>query len=128
MFDWLKRMFSSLQAPSVLQKESRYIVTVDEKEIRCRRPSGETESVTWDDLNSVIIETNDTGPWGMDVWWLLLGVNGASGCSIPQGATGDQALLRKLYALPGFDSEQFIAAMSCTDNQRFLCWTRPAAS
>ena len=128
MFNLLKRMLSPLQAPSELQKESRYIVTVDEKEIRCLRPSGETESVAWDDLDSVIVETNDTGPWGMDVWWLLLGVNGASGCSIPQGATGDQALLRKLQALPGFDNEQFIAAMSCADNQRFLCWTRPATS
>ena len=128
MFNLLKRMLSPLQAPSELKKESRYIVTVDEKEIRCLRPSGETESVAWDDLDSVIVETNDTGPWGMDVWWLLLGVNGASGCSIPQGATGDQALLRKLQALPGFDNEQFIAAMSCADNQRFLCWTRPATS
>jgi hypothetical protein len=128
VFDWLKRMLSSVQAPSELQKESRYIVTLDEQEVRCRRPSGETESVAWDDLNSVIVETNDTGPWGMDVWWLLLGVDGISGCSIPQGATGDQALLHKLLSLPDFDSEQFIAAMSCADNQRFLCWTRPAAS
>ena len=67
MFSWFKRMFSLPQAPSELQKESRYVVTVDEKEVRCRRPSGETESVTWGDLNSVIIETNDAGPWGMDV-------------------------------------------------------------
>jgi hypothetical protein len=62
------------------------------------------------------------------VWWLLSGVNGASGCVIPQGATGEQALLAKLQSLPGFDNEQLITAMSCTDNQKFLCWRRPAAS
>jgi hypothetical protein len=128
VFDRLKRMFSPPQVAPRLQMESRYVVTVDEKEVRCRRPSGETESVTWDDLDGVIVETNDTGPWGADVWWLLFGVNGASGCVIPQGATGEQALLSKLQSLPGFDNEQLIAAMSCTDNQKFLCWTRTAAS
>lgn len=115
-------------APSRLQPESRFIVTVDDKGVRCQRPSGETETVLWDDLEAVIIETNDTGPWGADVLWVLLGRDGAGGCVIPQGATGEDALLGKLQSLPAFDNEQLIAAMSCTDNQKFLCWRRPAAS
>ena len=128
MLDWLKRMFSPGNVPSRLQPESQYVITVNENEVRCQRPSGETESVTWDDLDAVIVETNDTGPWGADVLWLLFGKNGSSGCVIPQGATGEQTLLNKLQSLPGFDNEQLIAAMSCTDNQKFLCWRRPAAS
>ena len=128
MFDWLKRMCSPQHAASRLQPESQFVVTVDDKGVCCQRPSGDTESVTWDDLDAVIVETNDTGPWGADVLWLLIGDNGSSGCVIPQGATGEPALLAKLQSLPGFDNEQLIAAMSSFGNQKFLCWRRSAAS
>jgi hypothetical protein len=128
VLDWLKRTLSPRRAASRLQPESGYVVTIDETGVRCQRPSGDMESVTWDDLDAVLVETNDTGPWGADVVWLLLGSNGSSGCVIPQGATGEQALLARLQSLPGFDNEQLIAAMSCTENQKFLCWRRPAAS
>jgi hypothetical protein len=62
MLDWLKRLFPAKHPASRVQPESRFVVTVDESGVRCLRPSGETESVTWDDLDAVIIETNDTGP------------------------------------------------------------------
>jgi hypothetical protein len=134
MFGWLKRLFSSKPTPprapagSRLQPESRFVVTVDERHVVCRRPSGEEEIVTWHDLDAVIVETNDTGPWGVDVWWLLVSRDGLTGCAIPQGATGEEALLEALQSLPGFDNENLIAAMSCTDNRKFLCWRRSAAS
>lgn len=133
MFNWLKRRFSppsrSKPAPAGrLQPESQFIVTCDAQRIVCQRPTGESESVAWDDLQAVIIETNDSGPWGVDVWWLLVGRDGSSGCAIPQGASGDAALLSALQELAGFDNTQFIAAMSCTENRRFLCWRRPSAS
>jgi hypothetical protein len=110
-------------APS-LRPESNFVVTVDDRRIVCRHPSGDEKAVAWDDLDTVVIETNDTGPWGADVWWLLLGRDG-SHCAIPQGASGEAALLDRLQALPGFDNTPFIAAMGCTENRRFLCWRRP---
>ena len=79
-------------------------------------------------LDAVVVETNDTGPWDADVLWLLFGAGGSSGCVIPQGATGERELLGRLQSLPGFDNERLIAAMSCTDNQQFVCWRRAAAS
>jgi len=33
-----------------------------------------------------------------------------------------------LQQLPGFDNAAVIAAMQSTDNQRFLCWERPAVT
>src|SRR5688572_14639923 len=91
-------------APSRLEPECRFIVTVDDTRIVCRRPSGHEESVAWADLETVIVETNDTGPPGADVWWILAGREGRGGCVIPQGATGERELLDALQRLPGFDN------------------------
>jgi hypothetical protein len=43
---------------------------------------------------------------------------------VPQGATGERALLERLQELPGFDDRAVIDAMSATARQRFLCWER----
>jgi len=103
-------------------------VKVDERGVSCQHPSGEIESVAWDDLYAVVLETNDTGPWGMDMLWRLFGPEGAHACVIPMGATGEIELLARLQALPGFDNEQLIAAMSWTENQIFVCWRRAGVS
>ena len=91
--------------------------------VTCHHPNGTEESVTWADLQAVLIETNDEGPFAPDVFWILVGRPG--GCIIPEGATGEAELLNRLQALDGFDNDAVIAAMSSTDNQRFLCWKRP---
>lgn len=107
-----------------LYPESRYTVVVEGTGVTCRHPSGKEESVTWASLDAVVIETNDSGPWGTDVLWLLVSHSGPGGCVIPQGATGEEALLAALQKLPGFDNGQVIAAMSSTDNHAFVCWRR----
>jgi len=145
MFGWINRLFAPVPpvppaspgppdpgaearsgpgAGARLQPEARFVVTVDATRIVCRRPSGDEESVARADLEEVIIETNDTGPWGADVWWVLVGAAGRGGCAIPQGATGEKDLLETLQRLPGFDNQALIDAMCCTDNKRFLCWRR----
>jgi hypothetical protein len=48
------------------------------------------------------------------------------GCRSRQGATGDDQLLERLQALPGFDNNAVIAAMSSASNRRFLCRERTA--
>jgi hypothetical protein len=109
-----------------LMPEANFVVTFDDQLIRCHRPDGNEESVRWDDLRFVIIETNDTGPIGTDVWWILAGGDGKSGCIVPQGATGEQEMLHALQRLNGFDNNALIEAMTCVENQRFLCWKRQA--
>jgi hypothetical protein len=102
--------------------EAAFVITLTDEGVRYRRPDGKLESVAWDDLQAVLIETSDAGPIGTDVYWILAGKHG--GCVIPQGATGEDALLERLQALEGFDNDAVIAAMSSTDNQRFVCWRR----
>lgn len=106
------------------EPECRVVVHLTESGVRCERPDGLTEQVAWADLQRVEILTTDEGPFLPDLFWLLHGTTG--GCAVPQGATGDGELRRRLGRLPGFDNGAVITAMGSTDNARFLCWQRAA--
>jgi hypothetical protein len=110
--------------PDSAQPEASYVVHLSDTEVRCDRPNGSVERVAWDDLQAVIIHTTADGPALPDVFWILVGTSADSGCVIPQGATGDAALLERLQKLPDFDNEAFIRSMTSTDDQEFLCWKR----
>jgi hypothetical protein len=88
------------------------------------RPDGVQETIRWDDLAEVGIITTDEGPWAEDVFWLLIGSDGKSGCAVPQGAEGSKVLLEALQKLPGFDNEAVIKAMGSTSNAKFTCWKK----
>jgi hypothetical protein len=102
--------------------ESQCVVTFTDTEVVCTRPDGKIESVTWNDLKTVAIQTTDSGPFASDVFWLLLGEK--TGCAIPQEATGADELMRRLQNLPGFNNEAVIESMTCVENKRFVCWQR----
>jgi hypothetical protein len=102
--------------------ERGFIVRVSETEIVCERPDGAVERLAWPDLRIVEIITTGNGPYAPDVFWVLSGTSG--GCAIPQGATGDHAMLERLQTLPGFDNKAVIEAMGSSVNRRFLCWQR----
>lgn len=110
-----------------LVPESHYVVTMTDRDVSCQRPDGSVQRIPFANLESVMIETNDSGPAGMDFWWVLSG-EGESGCIFPQGATGEEALLERLTKLPHFDNEAFTAAARSTHNDTFLCWRRPMAN
>jgi hypothetical protein len=123
--DWLRTRFRH-QEPSVLQDgvlpDYQDRVTFDDHEVRCVRRNGLVESVSWDDLRIVFIETTDQGPILDDVFWVLGGSSG--GCVVPSEADGCQELMVRLQQLPGFDNEAVIRATQCADNNTFLCWQR----
>ncbi len=124
-----KRLFKRTERDNeVLKPEASVIVTYDSKGIHCVKPNSKDESITWEKLDAVLIETTDEGPMLPDVFWLLLSRDMSSGCIVPQGATGEKALLEEMQRrLSGFDNEMLIAAMLSTDNQRFLLWERKNA-
>ncbi len=116
MFSWFKRRSERLQP------EAQWHVAIDDEKILVSDQNGKTKSLTTMDLKGVIIETNDTGPWGVDVWWFLFGADDQLACAFPQGATGEQAMLDYLMALGGFDHAQMVAAMASTQNAVFPVW------
>jgi hypothetical protein len=95
---------------------------VDGQSIQHIRPDGTNNAVTWNDLRSVSIETNSCGPFIEDVYCLLEGAEYSF--YIPQSTDGFDSLVEQIFKLPGFDTRQFIAAMSCTNDAVFRCWER----
>jgi hypothetical protein len=107
-----------------LTDEAAWTVTSVEDRINAVDPSGEVSSVALSDLSGVMIETNDSGPFGADVWWLLFGADDRLACAFPQGAMGEKAAVDRLLGLPGFDHEAMIMAMGSTGNAVFPVWRR----
>lgn len=121
--DWFKKPMAPQKprSPS-LQPEASYRVAVDDAAVSCTTPRGETSTVAFAELESVVIRTTEDGPIAPDVFWVLAGAGRT--CVVPQGATGEEALIDRLGRLPGFKFEAIIAAMSCAENQEFDCWKR----
>lgn len=122
--DWLKAVTDRFKRPKVLYPESLWDVLADELGFRATDPTGKTAFAPRADLTLVAIATNDSGPWGADVWWLMYGADGQLACGFPQGATGEKHVVRALMALPGFDQREMIKAMGCTSNANFIVWRR----
>jgi hypothetical protein len=92
--------------------------------VSCRRSSGLLETIKWSALQAVIIKTTSNGPFVDDVFWVLVGQN--SGCVVPSETSGSDELLKRLQALPGFDNNAVIRAMSSMNDKDFLCWKKDA--
>lgn len=120
MFGWLGKLRRVPPPPP----EARWVVTVDGDSIRVTDSAGEARAVPKAELSGVAIETNDSGPWGADVWWLLFGTGDLMACAFPMGATGETAAVDYLAGLPGFDHGEMIEAMRSTDNRVFPVWRR----
>jgi len=103
-----------------LDFESKWVVNVSDTQVSCTRPNGQVESLDWDDLNIVVIETTNEGPYAADVFWYLVGKQ--TGCVVPLGATGEDDMVKRLQALPGFDNDAFCEAMTSTSNRKFIVW------
>jgi len=101
-------------------------LAVDEEGIRCIRRTGTRETVSWEQINRVLLRTTDKGPFDDDVFFVLETATGT--LVIPQAVKGSYELLSYLQRLPDFDNERVIEAMSCTENREFLCWQRAPAA
>ena len=102
--------------------EAQFVVEVTpDDEIVCRAPKQAEQRIKLADLAAVYIETNDDGPCGADVWWLLNDTTGQTRVAFPQLATGETEALARLQQLPGFA----ISGMNSTENARFECWPSP---
>jgi hypothetical protein len=103
--------------------ERAVLVKIDDTGISASYPNGDFQSIAWPEVERVTIETNDSGPWGADVWWILNGSGKI--CSYPGGATGEQEALAEFpKRFPRFSDEQVILAMRSTSNAQFVCWQR----
>jgi len=102
--------------------EAQFVVEVTaDDEIICRAPKQAEQRIRMTDLASIYVETNDSGPWGADVWWLLNDATGRTRVAFPQLATGENAALERLRLLPGFA----VRGMNSGENAQVMCWPTP---
>jgi hypothetical protein len=124
MWRWLRRLFASTSASGrngASDPVSR--IGFDSDRILFQASDGTEGTLRWEDLGSVAIVTTDTGPFEVDLRWVLTDRDGKQAVSVPMGAAGEQDLLRELQRrLPGFDNEAVILAMGSTVNATFKVW------
>lgn len=104
--------------------EDRWSVMREGKLVIVVEPDGTRVEADTDELALAHITTNDSGPIGADVWWVLEDAGEIILCGWPQGASGESDVIDWLVKLPGFDHEAMIRAMSSTDNADFVVWRR----
>jgi hypothetical protein len=114
MFGWLREVLGREKPPPARVMLSDDLIQFENGAAPAHLALGE--------LAAIVIETNDSGPWGDDVIWHLLGRAEGSCLSIPQTADNFPTLLERLQALPDFDNRQVIAAMGSATLNAFLCW------
>lgn len=115
-------IFRKSKRESKLNPESKWIVSIENEVIFLTDPNGNVLECAIGEIDKVVIETNNQGPFFPDVWWKI--ISKEKMLLIPQGATGENELLNEMQNLPDFDNEKFIEAMSCTSNREFICWTK----
>jgi hypothetical protein len=123
MFGWFRKRMDAVNT----WPEARWTVEVAGDTVQATDPDGTVTTLVLSEMSGVVIETNDTGPWGADVWWLLFGADDRVAVAYPQGATGEQTVLDRLTCLPGFDHGRMMEAMRSTSNAVFPVWRRQGA-
>ena len=107
-----------------LMPEGKWLVECEGDVLRVTDDRGNVKELPKPKLSGVVVETNDSGPWGADVWWLLFGADEQVALVYPQGATGEDAVLNYITALSGFDYNKMTEAMCSTSNAVFPVWKR----
>ncbi len=103
--------------------EEKFVVSFDDEKISCKRPDGVTESVTWDDLQSVTVEATHAGGDAAAYIWILWGKDRATGCVFPGGAKGVSEIQKKLRStLENWHQKQLVDAQTSTENSTYTLW------
>ena len=102
--------------------ESNWTVKLTKEKLVSIDYDGLEEELSFDDIDKIIIETNNFGPWNSDVLWKIYYNDKL--LIVPLGCSGESIMLEKFQLFPDFDNEKFIEAMTLTENNTFLVWTK----
>ncbi len=106
---------------NMMTEEESYIVEVSETEIRCHRPDGTLDSLSWKNLHrvEVVVDASEALP---ATFFALHGPSAA--LVIPEGATNADELSERLFEMEGFDADTFVDSMSSQEAKTFVCWKK----
>jgi|SRR5688572_33401538 len=106
-------------------QEELWQVNISDTDLQVSDPNKNVRSMQLSNIRGIAIQTNNSGPLGSDVIWLIS--DGDSTISFPLGASGENSALRFFQTLDGFDNLKFINAMSSTDNNVFILFKKTEA-
>ncbi len=99
--------------------EEQYVLEVNDNEIRCHRPDGTMDSLSWKNLRRVEVVVTEDDPLP-GTFFALHGPTSA--VIVPEGATNADDLSERLFGLPDFDADVFVDSMSSQTADTFVCW------
>lgn len=103
-------------------QEEKYTVTITDGSVKVEHPDLPTAEVEWTDIHTILLRNTSSGPWFPDLWLTLIG--NQAGCEIPLGCKGYDDVYEIVSKYDGFNFENEIKSMSCTDDAEFLLWKR----
>jgi hypothetical protein len=74
------------------------------------------------ELRRVVVQTDDSGPWGADVLYFLFTEQPQPAGVFPIEAQGCQEFVQWLSGLPGYRDRELARAMASTDVARFVVY------
>lgn len=119
MLGWLRNWF--LRPSSPLE---RWSVSISEQDIVTSDGMGAQRVLPRSDLRRVVVATDDSGPWGADVVYLLYSDGADPACLFPLEATGCDAFVAWMSNQPGFDGRELSKAMASTNVAEFVVLDR----
>jgi len=119
VFGWLRNWIARGKPPS-------WTVTVVDGVIAINDGQGTERTVLMRELRRVVVATDDSGPWGEDVVFLLYSEAAEPTGIFPLEANGVQDFIAWLKSLPGYHDRELAKAMSSTKVARFVIYEAPA--
>lgn len=123
MLGWLrKKLVNTSQL-------TRWNVSFSDGDIVTSDGQGAERKLPLRDLRRVVVATDDSGPWGADVVFLLFANAQDPAAVFPLEATGREGFVEWLSAQPGFQDRELAKAMGSTRVARFeVLAIKPKAS
>ena len=118
MLGWLAKKLRGAEP------QSPWSVVVGDEVIRTSDGQGTSRELPVAELSSVVVATDDSGPWGDDVVFLLYTDASEPVGLFPLEAKGCQDFVGWMSGQPGYRDRELAKAMGSTSVARFLVYER----
>jgi hypothetical protein len=99
---------------------AKWSVAIEGDSIVTSDGSETTRNLSIPELRKVVVQTDDSGPWGADVLYFLFTGDTEPAAVFPLEAQGCQNFVEWLSSLPGYDDRELARAMGSTSVARFV--------
>jgi hypothetical protein len=113
MFGWLRKRFAGESSLA------QWSVSIEGDKILTSDGLGNERRMALSDLTRVFVATDDSGPWGADVVFLLYSKEPDPAGLFPLEANGRDSFVAWMTAQPGYNDRELARAMGSTKVAQF---------